>query len=214
MINLETEAAIVAHDIDKPFDFALKRRIIAIYITTRARLLRDSLTSNKSIPSDCIQSFAVPIEKAESFSSYYVDNFKLSVRTREKVPIPIRLNTDTLFISVTSVDGSINFAFSDFATVRFNSKAGKFVEGTGRYIYHTEHIACYSNNATLLTSPYIVIRGVMENPLLVKDYLNQYVYNENNFPMPMDMAYNIRQMILKGDIVIPPESQTVPINDK
>jgi hypothetical protein len=214
MINLEIEAAIVAHGIDKPFDFALKRRIIAAYIDARARLLRNSITSNKQIPSDCIQSFAVPIVKAESFSLYYLDNYKLSVRTVDRVPVPIRLNQDTSFISITSIDGSINFAESDFATVRFNSSAGKFVSKTGRYIYHAEHIACYHNEPALLTSPFIMIRGVMENPLEVKDYLNQYVYNEENFPMPMDMAYDIRQMILKGDIVIPPSEQTIPINGK
>jgi hypothetical protein len=32
--------------------------------------------------------------------------------------------------------------------------------------------------------------------------------------MPMDMAYDIRQMILKGDIVISPSEQTIPINGK
>lgn len=213
MINLEEQATIIAHGIDKPFDFALKRRIIAAIIDARARLLRNSITSNRQIPTECIQSFAVPVEKAESFSLYYVDNYKVSVRTVQKVPVPIRLSQDTSFISVTSLDGSINFASADFATVRFNSHAGKFVSNTGRYIYHGEHIACYHNEGSLLTMPMIMIRGVMENPLLVQDYLNQYVYNEENFPMPLDMAYDIRQMIIKGDIVIPPASQTVPIND-
>lgn len=214
MINLETEAAIVAHGIDKPFDFALKRRIIAAYITARARLLRNTITSNKEISADCIQSFAIPIEKVESFSLYYIDNYKVSIRTKEPVPVPIRLNTDTPFISVTSLDGSINLAFSDLATVRFNSHAGKFVSNTPRYIYDANIIAGYANEATLLSSPMLLFRGVIENPLLVNDYSGRYRYNEEHFPMPMDMAMDIREMIRKGDISILPENQTVTIDGR
>ena len=212
MINLDNEASIIAHDIDKPFDFALKRRIIATLITGRSYLLRQSIVRNKRIPVECIQVFAIPVEKAESFSLYYIDNYKVSVRTREVVPIPIRTDMDSPFISVTSLDGSINFSYGDIATIRFNSHAGKFVSGTGRYIYHGEHVAAYTNEGSLLTSPMLLFRGVMENPLLVKDYANHYRYSEDNFPMPGDMAMTLRQMILKGELAIIPESQTIPVN--
>lgn len=212
MVNLEEQAAIIAHGIDKPFDFALKRRIIATLIGGRATLLRHSITSNRNIPSECIQSFAVPVEKAESFSLYYIDNYKVSIRTTVTIPTPIRLNLPEPFISVSTLDGSINFSYSDITTVRAHSNGGKFVSGTARYIYHSNKIGAYCNEGFLLTSPFIMIRGIMENPLDVKDYSNHYVYNEKNFPMPLDMVMDLRHMILKGDLAIIPEDQTVKIN--
>ena len=213
MINLKTEAAILAHDIDKPFDFALERRIIAIYITGRAMLLRRSITSNKQIDASLIQSFAIPIVKTKAFELHNIDNYKLSVVTREKVATPIRLNLDTPFISVSSLEGSINFAFSDITSVRFNSHAGQFVSGTGRYIYHNNYVAAYHNEPALLSMTMLLFRGVFENPLEIKDYSGRFVYNETNFPMPMDMAMEIRSMILRGDLQIPPETQEITIND-
>jgi hypothetical protein len=214
MVNIEHEASIIAHSIDKPFDFALKRRLIDTIITGRALLLHRSMARNNTIPPECIQSFAVPIVKAESFSLYYIDNFKASVRTREPIPTPIRMTLDVPFISVSSLDGSINFSYSDITTVRTNSHAGKFVSKTGRYIYHGEHLGLYHNEPILLTQTMVLVRGIMENPLKVRDYANHYTYSEDNFPMPMDMAMDIRQMILKGELTIQPESQTVPINGK
>lgn len=213
MINLEEEATIIAHSVDKPFDFALKRRLIATIISARATLLRHSITSNRQIPSECIQVFALPIEKAESFSLYYIDNYKTSVRTKVKVPTPIRINSPEPFVSVSSLDGSINFSFADIGTVRSHSKGGKFVSKTGRYIYHGHHVGAYSNEAALLSMPMLLFRGIIENPLEVRDYANHYVYDEEHFPMPMDMAITIRDMIRKGDLSILPESQTIPIND-
>ena len=214
MINIKQEAEIIAHGIDKPFDFALERRLIATIIDGRARLIRNSIKSNRDIPSECIQTFGMEVEKVEAFSLYYKDDYKVSVKTKERVPTPIRLDNGIPFISVTSQDGSIVYSNGDFATLKFNSNAGRFVSNTGRYIYHAEHIACYHNEGTLLTSPIIVIRGIVENPLEVSDVLNHYVYSEDNFPMPMDMAYDIRQMIYTGDLRIVPANQTVTIDGK
>lgn len=213
MINLKEQAAILAHDIDKPFDFPLERRLIAMLIDGRASLLRRSITSNKAIPAECIQAFSTPIEKAGVFGAYYVDNYKVSMKTKDSVPIPIRINASEPFISVSSQDGSINYAYADIATIRSNSKGGKFVSNTGRYIYHGTRVGLYHNEPTLATMGMIMIRGLFENPLLVKDYAGLYTYSEEQFPMPMDMAIEIRQLILKGELGILPTDQTVPIND-
>ena len=213
MINLNTEVAILAHDIDKPFDFALKQRIIAAYITGRTSLLRRSITSNKQIDSSCIQSFAMPVVKVPYLSLYNVDDYKISVKTRYRLPVNIRINNDTPFISVTSLDGSINFTYSDLASVRFNSNAGKFVSGTGRYILDNDIVALYHNEPTLASMSMVLFRGVFENPLNVKDYSNRYKYSIEMFPMPADMAYEIRMLILKGDLQIPPATQEITIND-
>lgn len=213
MINLEIEAAKLAHAIDKPFDFALKRRLISTFIDGRAMLLRRSITSNRHIPATCIQSFAIPISKLNAFDINYVDNYKVSVGTVETVPSPIRLNTDIPFISVTSLDGSINLAHSDIATVRFNSSAGQFVSGTGRYVYHGEYVSAYHNEGALLSMGMLMFRGVMENPLDVKDYSGKFIYSETRFPMPMDMLMEVRNMILQGELNIVPETQEITIND-
>lgn len=213
MINLKSEAKILAHDIDKPFDFALERRLIATLISGRALLLHRSIVRNSHIPSSCIQVFGIPIEKAEAFDLFYNDSYKTSVKSKYEMPTPMRTASDTPFVSVTTLDGSINFAYSDIATVRFNSNAGQFVENTGRYIYHGNKIGAYHNEATLISSPILMVRGVFENPLLVKDYSGHYRYSEENFPMPMDMATEIRQMILKGELRIVPATQEITIND-
>ena len=214
MINLVEQATILAHDIDKPFDFALKRRLIATYISGRAMLLRRSITSNRAVPAECIQSFAVPIEKADTLSSYYIDNYKVSVKTKETIPVPIRINSPEPFISVSTMDGSINYAYSDLMSIRSNStRAGKFVSGTGRYIYHGQRIGVYHNEGTLLSTMMILVRGLFEQPLEVHDYSNLYTYNETHFPMPLDMATEIRNLILSGELKIVPESQTIPINN-
>ena len=214
MINLEIEADRLAHIIDKPFNFALKRRLIYTIIQGRAILLRQSIMRNRKIPNECIQSFGIPIEKVQSLSNYHVDNYKISVVTKYTIQQPIRYDFDTPFVSVTSLDGSINFTHSDLNSIKFNSHAGQFVSGTGRYIYHGEKIAAYHNEPALLTATMLLVRGVFENPLDVRDYSGLYTYNEEHFPMPADMIMTIGDMIKKGDLTIAPETQQITINDK
>lgn len=214
MINLNVEADKIAHSLDAPFDFALKQRVIATIIDARATLIRQTFIKNDLIPIECIQAFGVKVEKEHPFGLYYKDGYKLSVKSVDTVPNPIRLDSDSPFISITSMDGSINFSFGDFATVAFNSNAGKFVSGTGRYIYHGERIALYTNNAALLTSPIVIVRGVMANPLEVKDYSGLYSYGIEKFPMPMDMLVIIRDMIRRGEFAIKPETREITLNDE
>lgn len=214
MVNLEIEAAKLAHSIDKPFDFALKRRLIRTLMDGRALLLRQSIMRNKKVSNECIQSFGIPIDKVKAFTNYYVDNYKISVISRYDIPDPLRYDFDTPFVSVTSLDGSIGFTHSDLGSLRFNSHAGEFVSGTGRYIYHGHKIAAYHNEASLLTADMLLVRGVFEYPLDVKDYSGLYTYNEEHFPMPLDMVMQIRDLINKGDLRIAPETQEVTINDK
>lgn len=214
MVNLEIEAARLAHIIDKPFDHALKQRLIYTLMQGRALLLRQSINRNKKVSSQCIQSFGTPIEKVNAFSNYYIDNYKLSVVTKYDVPVPLRYEFDTPFISVSSIDGSINFSHADIGSLRFNSHAGQFVSGTGRYIYHGEKIGAYHNEPVLLSANMLLIRGVFEDPLAITDYSGLYTYNESHFPMPADMTLQIGDLIKRGDLSIAPENQEITINDK
>ena len=60
----------------------------------------------------------------------------------------------------------------------------------------------------------LLVRGIFEHPLEVTDYSGLYVYNEEHFPMPLDMTLQIADLIRKGELAVAPETQQVTINDK
>jgi len=212
MINLEVEATNIASIIDKPLSFPLKRRIIQSIITARAYLLRQSIVRNRNIPSECMQTFATKIEKVKPFSIYYNSAYLNTRRTVNTIATPLKLDFDTPFISVTAgVAGSINFAHSDLNSLQFNVNT-KFGGKVGRYIYSNERVYVYHNHPQFMAAPTISIKGVFENPLDIVDYSGQFRYSEENFPMNMDMMTTIKDMIRRGELVIPPDNKEVTID--
>jgi len=212
MINLEIEATNIASIIDKPLNFPLKRRIVNSIITARANLLRQSIVRNRTIPSECIQAFTTKVEKVDPFSIYYNSGYKGCKKTKEIISTPLRVNSDTPFISVSlGLEGTVLFAHSDLGAVTFNANT-KFGKGTGRYVYTSERIYLYHNHPQFLASPVVLIRGVFENPLDVVDYSGQFRYSEENFPMNMDMMITIKDMIRRGELVIQPENKEVQVD--
>lgn len=210
MINLDTLATEIIHAIDKPFNIPLKYRVIDAIEHGRTVLIRRSIKSNKVIDAALIQSFGSNLEKVEIFSNFYVNDYKVNRRTINYIPSPIRLDSDSPFISVSSMDGSINFAFAEFTNLRFNN-GSQFARGTGRYMY-MNNVYLYHNEAHFASANQVLIRGVFERPLEVRDYSNHFRYSVYSYPMPDDMATEIKNLIITGELQIPPKSQEVTIN--
>lgn len=211
-ITLNKIAAQITDALDKPFDVMLNERIKDAIIYWRAELIRQDGDRNV-LSKEFIQRIVVNLEKVDKLDSCVVKAGCPALRTKEKIPRPIRpKDAPSLFKFVGSADGHIPYTYTDLEELRY-TRANKYTYNAIRYNYVNGYI--YVFNETKVK--YATIEGIFLDPRLasVNCVENSCMTDDDEFPISGDMIRTIVEGIKEGTRRLPEtEDKEVPINQE
>jgi len=193
-VNLIKLSEEIAHDLDRPLDHALKIKIQSIIKEQRVFHIRRTFTNNRTLSPEFMQTFYTPITSRSVDAPYSSSSYECFAKTLEDIPSPIRIDIDSPFQDVTSDDGSIAFAHTKLSSLKFNSIT-TCTKNVPRYIYLNGKIYLYFNRGTIIPVQGLLITGLFEDPMQIRDYNNDANYYEMNYPIPYDLVSDIKQYI-------------------
>lgn len=180
-------------------DTAYINRVEQAVIYTRALLIRrevplhSSIASQFSSPLGCLD--MIEVDSAQCFGVDLPCNL---IRTKIRIPAPIRLSGGNAFLFVGTVDGITKYSEMQMENLRFLN-AGTFSNGLPRFIFWDGYI--YGVNAKPAK---IKINYIVEDPRKLEDFIDcsgQPLYTEDSeFPLSEDMVQRVTQSIVNGEV--------------
>lgn len=159
-----------------------------------------------SLHSDIAPQFSSPLGclktvEADSAQCFGVDLPCNLVRTKKKIPAPLRLKGGNGFLFVGTVDTLTKYSEMSMEDLRFIN-AGTFSNSLPRYIYWDGYL--YILNAK---PEKVKVNLIVADPRKLEEYTNcdgdvAYDREVDEFPMPEDMVQRITQAIISGEIRI------------
>lgn len=186
----------IAHDLRRPLDHALKVKVRSMFQEQRAFHMRRSIERTRSLSDEYFQTFFTPCTKRLE-PPYKSSSYECTSRTLEVIPAPLRIDYDSPFQNITSQDGSITFAHTKLSSLKFNGITTCTVN-VPRYVYINGHIYTYFNREAIIPVQGLLIGGIFENPLAIRDYNNDVDFYEVNYPIPFDLVSTIKQFIVQS----------------
>ncbi len=201
----------IAHDLGRPLDHALKMKIKSMIKEQRSFHLRRSYERTRSIHESYLQTFFTPITKQNLNAPYNSSAYDCSSKTLESIPNPLRLDMGSPFHDVYSHDGTILFSYTKLSSLKFNNIT-TCTKHLPRYVYINGKIYTYFNRNAIIPIQGLLITGVFEDPLSIRDYNNDADYYELNYPMPYDLVSVVKQYIIQSMVNIGNDDKDVTIH--
>jgi hypothetical protein len=190
-MTLEQLAASIAHNIGKPHDYALKKRLEYEIVSKRATLIKRELDKNKRISGQFVQEVRCIATTTTDQSE--CGNTNVTIRkTNVDVPRPIKSDGFSGFLYVGGISKSDPYGLIVPEEVPFLMSGSCSREAT-RYAYMNDRIYIYGSNPTEIT-----IRGIFEDPREVEK-MNGVAncQTDASIDLPAYMEDTIKDMIYK-----------------
>lgn len=205
MASLNQIGERIAYALNDPLNYMLKENIKFSIRYWRAMLIRRDIAQN-GLSDEFLQRIyldLIKVDKADA-CNFNLDCVKV-LRTKNKIPKPIRLKTDVLFKFLGSVDGK-PFTYTEYEEIPYTCY-NKFTSKSIRYTYINEYIYVFNN--TLLKK--IAIQTPFVDPYQANNICDDTTcFNDDSeFPCPEDMIQQIVSGILSGEfkMVNPPDEE-------
>jgi len=230
MPTLNQYASKIANMVGRPGDHEMKERIKDAFKAVFANRIRQS-TERNGIDSILNLTYIAEVVEVLANSmipkpSTYTTTSKEFV-TLNKIPVPIRIKSDSPFISVT--DDTEHFNFINCSKVEHRLRTN--LPSTGFQCSYTlvnnklilnitQATECltfsnwwgYPAVGTSVIPKYIKITGIFENPEEVLGMYDRTDGQDLELPLPNDMLEDIMLQILKVEFGIVPKETEVKIN--
>jgi len=216
MATLNLIADELSATLDRPFDSMLKERIKssfrhAIYTLLRQQINKYGINDNYKTRFYSDLMLTEDITNSNNINLY---------RSKNKIPTPLRYNSDDPFTSVTILDSSnVNysnnpFLFSKPIEIKYNGLLATNINKPPRYVYLNEYIYIFNINPNIdINTSKLIIEGVypINDILSISD---KYKFNDNTtLTVPEDLIEDTKAFILKYDFSITDARDKVkPIN--
>lgn len=211
-MTLNEQAALIANTLNQPFNHELKERIKDLYKQQMALYIRRSLKEH-GIDEGLTISYNAELIKVEKNAAPAPNKYKdYILRTKHRVPSPIRYPGDSPFTYVGTIDGSISFPMrnqvEDIIMHSYSSTGGSSS-------YRKENGYIYINHKPNFTSKlqYIKVQGIFENPDEVLSMYEDVDGQDLQLPFPADIAAMIQGSVLQLIGSVPPDNITVNQSD-
>lgn len=215
MASLNQISERIAYSFNDPFNSMLRENIKFSIKNLRALFIRRDVAVN-GLSDEFLQRFSFDLIKVDRVDDC---NFKFGceniLRSKFKIPKPLRLKTDVVFKFIGSLDLKGNFKaatyveFEEFRYTEYNRFTSKIL----RYNYTNGYIYFFNN--TFLKRG--IAQSAFSDPTLVNNLCGVECYNDDmEFPCPEDMIQQIISGIISGEfpLKIKPLAEEVNIEEK
>ncbi len=222
MASLKLIADEISDALARPFDDMFKERIKSIFRHELATVIRQQINkygiSNQfksNFQSTCIESSPII---TSLYSSDGVDNW---YRTLNKIPQPVRYESDDPFTFVGSIINNIPFIYTNLSENNYtsylpmNQKEYQLPVGQtklkkpARYFYRDGYIYIYAEGIDIDDSFVLNIEGVfVGSPNSITDTTS--ITDDMEFPMPEDLIQTVKERLLKGELSIIDDKDKIP----
>ena len=193
MATLNTLAIQVASSFDRDSDFLFIERIKDLIIQTR-NLFVHRETDKYGINDRYIQPYLATLEKVNASVDPTIPSRYEILRTTNKIPAPIRFNSDVPFVFVGSLDRMIGFRNIKPYSIR-NSRNLRLIGNAICYFYTNEYIYIWNN--TKLER--ILVEAIYERLDVTKDSTDPtgLCYKDDmEFPLAGDMLNDVIKEVI------------------
>jgi hypothetical protein len=177
----------------------------------RALLIRRDQERNTHLPEQFMQSFCMEMEKVNASECCDVEIDCIIMRSKKKLPSPIRLKNGSPLTYVGTLDNLKSYAPMSVGELPFIGHS-TFTGKVARYFVQNDYL--YIVNAKPIK---VVVKGIFEDPRDLKDFdCDGDCYDDDNsFPITADMVQRITQSLLAGElqILLPGDGGEVKVNE-
>jgi hypothetical protein len=199
----------ISNVLNQPFNLELQERIKDGFRALRATRLRQSIEKS-GIDDNIKQSYIAETTKVDVTLDDCARKLGCSIlRSKNKIPKPVRYKTDEPFTYVGTTDGVV-FVYSDIGTI----KKMKYLPVIGKatfFIYENDYIYIYGNNKL----KEFRIQTVFDNIEQLINYCDDTsCYNDDmEYPLPSDMIESILQELLAKEFgITKTEDKEIKVN--
>lgn len=195
MANLNEIADLVAGRLNDPLNEVLKEQIKFAVKYYRAFLIRRDITKN-GMSNEFLQSIKVKLQRADKADSCIASLNCPILRSVNKIPNPIRLNSDEAFKFVGSVGRQKSFTYTRLEELPFTNYL-EFNTDEIRYEWMNGYLYIFNN----LKLKYAELVAPYANPNKVKDDCDDIpCFNDDmEFPLGDDLLQTIITGLLSGE---------------
>lgn len=197
--SLNAIADNIISGLNEPFDDVLKQRVKFTVKLYRALFLRRDAEKN-GLNRHTQQSFTMELELVDFADDPGVVVGCKVLRTKDKVPVPVRHKTDVPFKYVGNLVGGLGFAYTEQEELRF-TKSNTFTCNVPRYTWRNGYLYVYGVNRM----KWLQVQGSFENPeeaFELQVASGQCASDDDVFPIPMDILAEITDGMIRGQLPI------------
>lgn len=209
-MTLQELAYDLAESVGNENDHAFVERMKFHVKNYRALFFRRDQSRGNQLPVTFIQSIGcLDMIKVPSTECCGVDLGCYVYRTKETVPVPIRIKNGDAFTYVGTIDGSTPITQTSKTTASYRS-FDKFQKSKAFYVYEGGYIYLFG-----LAAKKLLIKGVFEDPedlVRYKSCDGQCYSPDDPFPLPADMAAGVLLTIKQEVLGVQPEDETEKID--
>ncbi len=210
-MTLTQIADFIAGRLNKPFDEVLKDSIKFSIKTYRALIVRRDFERNP-LSKEFLQSMTVDVVKVDKADTCVINVGCPVLRTKNKIPKPVRLNSDTVFKFVGSVDRSLSFTYTELEELPYTFE-NTFTSKILRFNWTNGYLYIFNRNKI----KFLTIEAIFADPTLVMDDCSdtECFTDDSEFPLGDDMIQMIITGMLAGNSeykLLKPDDQEVKID--
>ncbi len=222
MASLKLIADEISDALARPFDDMFKERIKSIFRHELATVIRQQI-NKYGLSNQFKSNFQVTcIESSPIVTSLYsIDTTDNWYRSENKIPTPIRYESDDPFTFVGNILDNIPFIYTNLTEnlyvsyLPMNQKEYQMavdqteVKKPSRYFYRDGYIYAYSEEVDT-SEPFILnIEGVfLGDANSIND--KSSITDDMDFPMPEDLIQTVKERLLKGELSIIDDKDKIP----
>lgn len=196
-MTLNQEASNVANTLRQPFNHELKERAKDLIKSELALYIRRSVKDH-GIDTMLLLSYVAPITKAPAYPNPIKElKDRTVIRTKYRVPTPVRFENDAPFTYVGTSDGLVSFPMrnANEASIAYLSSSTGSV-----YSYRIEngYIIINDKPNNTFKSDYIKIESIFESPEEVLSMYDDIDGQDIQLPFPSDLLAIVRSKVLQS----------------
>lgn len=194
-MTIKEIANIIADGMDRPFDGLLIERIKRLIILTYNDLMREQI--DKYRYDNSFRIFYKVTDLIQVSSTDTDNNLGVTIlRTRNKIPSPVRIKRPQPFYYVGSVDGTNAFVYTEYALL-FSIKYLPLIATGVRYYYRDGYIYIYNNLLLEEIAIDSAFESLLINPSDEESGSGIHITADMEFPAPLDVVSKIIEILPK-----------------
>ncbi len=205
MPSLNQIADTIIDRLNQPFNTMLRERKKFEVKYWRAEFIRQSVEKN-GLSYEFIQPFETDLTKVDKADTCIANINCPVLRTKNKIPKPVRLKDDVPFKYVGELGGNNSYSYTELEELPF-TLSNKYTAKSIRYNYTNGYIYVFNNTKL----KFISIQGIFTNPELINSCSNLCYNDDMEFPIADDMLRSIIEGIVNEELKAPVKDREVKV---
>lgn len=195
--------------LNQPFNKMLRERKKFEVKYWRAELIRQDDAKN-GLSYEFIQTTTIDLIKVDKADNCLIGVDCEVLRSKTKIPKPVRLKSDVPFKYVGEVGGGSSYPYCEIEELRY-TKSNKYTSKFIRYAYMNGYLYVFNNTKL----KFLTLQGIFSYPELVNTCTSDsspVCYNDDmEFPIAADMLRVIIDGLVNEELKTPVDKIDVPI---